>query len=116
NITWTIGATTTGTQTVSGVAYSYRQKTFTGVVDKSSYTALRNTPSIVMNCRFPAATGRKYPAIVTFGANTAFQYTAPNGYGVCGYTNTSVAPDSGGAALSSYVIGLKNQGNWRKPT
>jgi hypothetical protein len=27
-----------------------------------------------------------------------------------------VQPDSGGANLSSYLIGLINQGNWRKPT
>src|SRR5260370_3300813 len=34
---------------------------------------------------------------------------------MCSYTPTAVQPDSGGANLSDYVIGLKNQGNWRKP-
>jgi len=116
NITWTISATTTGSQTVGGVVYPYRQKTFTGVVDISDYPDLRNVPRIVMNCRFPASPGKAYPAIVTFGSNTSFQYTAPYNYGVCGYSSGSVAPDSGGANLSSYVIGLKNRGNWRKPT
>jgi hypothetical protein len=117
NITWVITAGSSGNQNgTDGQSYAYRQKTFTGTVDISSYPALRNTPKIVMNCRFPAATGRKYPAIVVFGSNTTFQYTAPYNYGTCGYSNASVAPDSGGAALSSYVVGLKNQGNWRSPT
>ncbi len=116
-ITWTVSSVTTGTQTGSdGLSYAYRQKTFTGVVDISDYPALRNQPRIVMSCRFPADTTRRYPAIVIFGSNTRFSYTAPYGYGACGYTNSSVAPDSGGANLSSYVIGLKNHGNWRNPT
>lgn len=117
NIQWTVTSATTGTQTGSdGNSYAYRDKVFTGVVDTSDYPNLRNKPVITMDCRFPAATGKKYPAIVHFGANNTFQYTAPYGYGSCGYSNGSVAPDSGGAALSSYVIGLKNHGNWRSPT
>jgi hypothetical protein len=44
-----------------------------------------------------------------------FQYTAPYGIGVCNYNPTAVQPDSGGANLSSYIIGLVNKGNWRKP-
>ncbi|HEY0161105.1 MAG TPA: cadherin repeat domain-containing protein [Edaphobacter sp.] len=116
NITWTVGPTTTGTQVGSdGATYTYRDKVFTGVVDVSAYPALRNVPQIVMDCRFPEATGKKYPSIVHFGANNTFQYTAPYGYGSCGYSNALVAPDSGGANLSSYVIGLKNHGGWRKP-
>src|ERR1700733_1109067 len=52
-----------------------------------------------------------------FERNTGiFQYTAPQRYAGCGYTQTMVQPDSGGANLSSYLIGLINQGNWRKPT
>jgi len=117
NITWTKVAGSSGNQTgTNGVSYPYRQYTFTGVVDISSYPALRNTPRIVMNCRIPGATGRKYPAIVAYGGNTTFTNTAPYNFGVCGYSNSSVAPDSGGASLSSYVIGLKNQGSWRSPT
>ncbi len=117
NITWVKTTGSTGNQTgTDGHSYPYRQYTFTGTVDKSSYPALRNTPVITMNCRIPAATGKAYPAVIEFGSNTLFQYTAQYGYGICGYSNASVAPDSGGAALSSYVIGLKNQGNWRQPT
>src|SRR5262245_26169625 len=115
-ISWAVGAETTGTQVVGGVSYAYRQKTFTGTVDKSSYPELRNTPVITAQCRYPAATGRKYPVIVTYGEGVArFQYTAPYGIGVCNYNPTAVQPDSGGANLSSYIIGLVNKGNWRKP-
>jgi hypothetical protein len=117
NIVWTISATTTGTQTGSdGNPYAYRAKIFTGTVDTSDYPTLRNKPVIVMNCRFPADASKRHPAIVVFGSNSTFQYTAPYGYGSCGYSNSSVAPDSGGANLSSYVIGLKNHGSWRTPT
>lgn len=119
NIAWTItdGSPATGTQVGSdGISYNYRQKVFTGLVDTSDYPALRNQPKIVMNCRLPENASKKYPVIIVFGSNTRFSYTAPYGYGVCGYTNSSVAPDSGGANLSSFVIGLKNKGNWRGPT
>ena len=115
-ISWTVGEVTTGDQIVGAATYPYRQKTFTGIVDKSSYPELRNTPTITATCRFPAAIGRKYPVIITYGEGTnRFQYTAPYGVGVCNYTPTSVQPDSGGANLSSYIIGLVNKGNWRKP-
>ena len=115
-VSWTVSAITTGVQTVGGVDYPYRQKTFTGTVDKSSYPELRNTPVITAQCRFPADTGRKYPVIITYGEGTSrFQYTAPYGIGICNYTPTTLQPDSGGANLSSYLIGLINRGNWRKP-
>jgi hypothetical protein len=115
-VNWVVSAVTTGTQTVGGVPYAYRQKTFTGTVDKSSYPALRNTPVITAQCRYPAAAGRKYPVVVTYGEGTGiFQYTAPYGFGTCSYSPTQVQPDSGGGNLSSYIIGLVNKGNWRKP-
>jgi hypothetical protein len=117
NITWTKVQGTSGTQTgTDGISHGFRLFTYTGTVDKSDYPALRNTPVISMSCRVPTATGVSYPVIITYGSNTVFQYTAPYGYGACGYSNSSVAPDSGGASLSSYVIGLKNHGNWRSPT
>ena len=115
-VSWTVGPVTTGTQVVAGVSYPWRQKTLTGTVDKSSYPALRNTPVITAQCRFPAPTGVKYPVIVTYGEGTGiFQFTAPYGIGTCSYTPTGVQPDSGGGNLSSYIIGLVNKGNWRKP-
>jgi hypothetical protein len=116
-ISWVISAESTGTQVVNGVSYPYRQKTITGTVDISSYPALRNVPRIVAQCRFPAATGRRYPVVVTYGEGTArFQYTAPHDYGTCSYNAGGVQPDNGNSgALSSYIIGLVNKGDWRKP-
>ncbi|PYS70005.1 MAG: hypothetical protein DMF69_15010 [Acidobacteria bacterium] len=115
-VTWTVSAITTGTIVVGGVTYPWRQKTFTGTVDKSSYPALRNTPIVTAQCRFPAATGIKHPVVITYGEGTGiFQFLAQYGIGTCSFTPTSVQPDSGGASLSSYLIGLMNQGAWRDP-
>jgi hypothetical protein len=116
-VSWVISAESTGTQVVGGVSYAYRQKTITGTVDISSYPALRNTPRIVAQCRFPAATGKRYPVVVTYGEGTTrFQYTAPYDYGTCSYNPGGVQPDNGNSgAMSSYIIGLVNKGDWRKP-
>jgi hypothetical protein len=115
-VTWVVSAETTGSQVVAGTSYAYRQKTITGTVDISSYPQLRNTPVITALCRYPAATGRKFPVVVTFSEGAdRFQYTAPYGLGTCSYNPTAVQPDSGGANLSSYLIGLVTHGNWRKP-
>jgi hypothetical protein len=116
-ITWVISAESTGTQVVAGVSYPYRQKTITGTVDVSSYPALRNVPRVTAQCRFPAATGKRYPVVVTYGEGTArFQYTAPHDIGTCSYNAGAVQPDNGNSgALASYIIGLMNNGNWRKP-
>jgi hypothetical protein len=116
-ISWSVSAETTGSQVVAGVSYAYRQKTIVGTVDTSSYPELRNRPVITAQCRFPAATGKRYPVVVTFGEGLArFQYTAPHDYGTCSYSPTAVQPDNGNAgALSSYLIGLMNRGDWREP-
>jgi hypothetical protein len=117
-VSWTVTPGATGTQTGSdGVAYAYQEKTLVGTVDTSSYPELRNTPVIRATCRYPAAAGRRVPVVITYGeGNARFQYTAPYGIGTCSYTAGAVQPDSGGANLSSYVIGLVNKGNWRKPS
>ncbi len=116
-INWVVSAETTGTQVVAGVSYPYRQKTITGTVDTSSYPELRHTPRITAQCRIPATTGKRYPVVVTYGEGTArFQFTAPYDIGTCSYTPTQVQPDNGNSgALSSYIIGLMNRGEWRKP-
>jgi hypothetical protein len=116
-ITWVVSAESTGTQVVAGVSFDYRQKTITGTVDTSSYPELRNRPVITAQCRFPVATGKRYPVVVTYGEGVArYQYTAPHDYGTCSYSPGAVQPDNGNAgALSSYLIGLMNKGNWRKP-
>lgn len=116
-IHWDVSAETTGVQVVAGVSHAYREKTFTGTVDISSYPALRNTPVVMATCRYPAATGRKYPAVVTYGEGTArFQFTAPYDIGICNYSPGLVQPDNGNTGnLSSYLIGLVTRGQWRKP-
>lgn len=120
NITWTVAPAVpaSGTQTGSnGVVYTYSAKVITGTIDTSSYPALRHIPRITATCRLPIETiGTKVPVVVVFGGATAFQYTAPYGYGVCGLSQSQIQPDNGNSgALSSYLIGLKNQGAWRKP-
>ena len=143
-ITWTIGPVTTGMQagTVScitppgpspttcaggtvadGNMYAYRQKTYTATISTANYPTapgtppLRNTPTMAITCRFPATATGKVPTFISIGeSSTDFQYTAPKGYGACGYTQTTLQPDSGGATTTSYLIGLINGGNWRKPT
>lgn len=115
-ISWVVSAETSGVQVVGEQSFAYRQKTFTGTVDISSYPSLRETPIVTAECRYPAQQGKRYPVVVTYGEGTArFQYTAPYGIGVCNYNPRAVQPDSGGANLSSYLIGLVNKGNWRKP-
>jgi hypothetical protein len=116
SIAWSVGPVTTGTQTVNGVVYQYRQKTITGAIDTSGYPQIRNAPVVSCTLRAPLdKAGTKIPVFIVFGSTTAFQYTAPYGYGVCAYNNAALQPDSGGANLSSYIIGLINKGNWRKP-
>jgi hypothetical protein len=132
-ISWTIGPVGTGTQTgviscitspscpngtmSNGVTYSYREKTYTGAVSTASYPAVRNAPVISITCRFPANALGKVPTFISIGeSDTDFQYTAPLGFAACGYTQTLLQPDAGGANTSSYLIGLINKGNWRKPT
>jgi len=116
-IQWEVSAETTGVQVAGGVSFAYRERTFTGTVDISSYPALRNTPVVTATCRYPAATGRKYPAIVTYGEGVArFQYTAPYDVGICNYNPGRVQPDNGNTGnMASYLIGLVTQGQWRKP-
>ena len=38
----------------------------------------------------------------------------PNGWGICVFNLGALQPDNG-AGLTSYLIGLVNKGNWRKP-
>ncbi|MET0536111.1 MAG: cadherin repeat domain-containing protein [Steroidobacter sp.] len=116
-IQWEVSAETTGVQVVGSASYPYREKTFTGTVDISSYPALRNTPVVTATCRYPAATGRKYPAVVTYGEGVArFQYTAAYDIGICNYNPGRVQPDNGNTGnMSSYLIGLVTKGQWRKP-
>ncbi len=138
-ITWAIGPVTTGTETgmvscqtsstcpngaiSNGISYAYRQKTYTGTVSTAGYPntpgtpPLRDTPVISLTCRFPANSSGKVPTFISIGETANdFEYTAPAGFAACGYTQTLLQPDAGGADTSDYLIGLINGGNWRKPT
>jgi hypothetical protein len=138
-IAWSIGPVTTGTQTGSiscqtsstcpngvisnGISYDYRQKTYTGTVSTAGYPTdpntppLRHVPTISVTCRFPANATGKVPTFISISESVNdFQYTAPAGFAACGYTQTALQPDAGGADTSDYLIGLINGGNWRKPT
>ena len=139
-ITWTIGPVTTGTQTGTvscitptsgstcpngtasdGKTYAYRQKTYTATFSTSNYPAdappLRNVPKLSITCRFPANATDKVPMFIgNSESDTDFQYTAPAGFGACGYTQSTLQADTGGAAATSYLSGLIDGGNWRTPT
>ena len=110
-------ATCSGGTVADGKMYAYKSRTYTGTIDISRYPAVRNRPSITITCRHPADAVGKVPVIIGIGgANTLFQYTAPLGYGACGYGQTALQADAGGAATSSYLSGVINQGNFRQPT
>jgi hypothetical protein len=130
NITWTAGPTTTGT--ANGVAY--KQKDITGTIDISGYPAVRNAPKITATVRVPDGPG-PYPVIILIGNTIGpacfvfngqtvcfgsgywpFVASPPSNIGLVQFNQGDLQPDSGGANLSSYLIGLINQGNWRKPS
>jgi hypothetical protein len=112
-----VPAVCSGGTVANGTNYPYKTVTYTGTISTALYPAVRNIPKIVLSCRFPAnATGPVPTFIGIAGSNTLFQYTAPLGFGACGYANTGVQADGGGAATSSYVSGLLTKGNFRQPT
>jgi hypothetical protein len=110
-ITWSAGAVTTGT--ADGVAY--RERLVTGTIDTSGYPAVRNVPVIQGLLRTPLdSAGQPVPVIIVFGGNNVeWRFTSPYGYGVCAFNWAALQPDSGGASMSSFIIGLINRGNWR---
>jgi hypothetical protein len=102
----------------TSTSYSYRQKTYTATFNLpyNGFTP-RNTPVLAFTCRLPANATGKVPIVISISeSDTDSQYTLPYGYGVCGYTQTSLQADGGGAATSSYLDGMYSGGNWRKPT
>ena len=111
-VTWSVTTSTGG----SGSS-AYKQKVITGTIDISRYPAVRNVPRISATVRVPANATEAVPVIIIFGGSisTYYGYTNPNGWGACIFDPGSLQPDNG-AGLSSYLIGLCNQGNWRSPT
>jgi hypothetical protein len=112
-VSWSVGPVTTGT--ANGVAY--QERVVTGAIDVSGYPQVRNVPQVQGTLRTPLErAGEPVPVVIVFGGNNSeWQFTAPHGYGVCAFNWAALQPDSGGANMSSYLIGLVNRGNWRAP-
>ncbi len=113
-ISWELGDIVTGT--ANGVAYV--ERTVAGNIDTSSYPELRNAPRIFGTLRVPQAAydaGTEVPVIIVFGGTQSWSNVAASGYGLFAFANAQLQPDSGGANLSSYIIGLINKGQWRSP-
>jgi hypothetical protein len=112
-IAWSVGQVRTGT--ANGIPF--QERVVTGTIDISGYPQVRNVPRIQGTLRTPLdRAGRPVPVIVVFGgSNSEWQFTGPRGYGVCAFDWAQLQPDSGGANLSSYIIGLINKGRWRRP-
>jgi hypothetical protein len=98
---------------------AYIQKEITGTIDISCYPEVRNKPVILATLRIPANVSGPVPVFIFFGGfgNAADMYWErcnPRGWGICVFNLTALQPDNG-VGLTSYLIGLVNKGNWRKP-
>lgn len=101
----------------------YAQKEMTGWIDISRYPQVRNKPKILATLRIPANAQKPVPVMIiisgSFFAKWAidmyWKHCAPQGWGLCVLNTDSLQPDHG-AGLTSYLIGLCNKGNWRKPS
>lgn len=114
-VNWTI-TTSTGGRGSS----AYIQKDLTGTLDISRYPGVRNKPVISATLRTPANVTESVPVMIFFGGfgNAVESYwtrSNPAGWGICVFNLAALQPDNG-AGLTSYLIGLVNKGNWRKPT
>lgn len=99
---------------------AYIEKVITGKIDISRYPEVRDTPVIAALLRVPAAATEAVPVMIIYGnpanvMDTYWNRIAPYGWGVCIFNPNALQPDNG-AGLTSYLIGVVNKGNWRKPT
>jgi hypothetical protein len=109
-VAWSV---TASTGTSGGIPY--KEKTITGTIDISRYPQVRNAPKISATLRTPADAKGRVPVIVSFGGTSGASQLLQHGWGICNFNPNPLQPDSG-AGLTSYLIGLVNKGNWRKPT
>ncbi|NQU86892.1 MAG: BACON domain-containing protein [Mariniphaga sp.] len=95
---------------------AYIQKEITGKIDISGYPEVRDKPLIEAILRIPASAKGPVPVIVGFGGSPERLWRLANehGWGACSFNPNSIQPDNG-IGLTSYLIGLVNKGNWRKP-
>ena len=115
-VTWTV------TTTEGGIgASAYIEKTISGNIDTSRYPKVRNIPKITATLRIPSNINGPIPVMIVIGGGyfttieRYWEFTQPNGWGACVFNANHLQPDDG-AFLTSYLIGLCNKGNWRKPT
>lgn len=99
---------------------AYIQKEIYGFIDISRYTQVRDTPYISAVLRIPVTAKRPVPVMIVFSGfgnnlETYWNRTVSNGWGVCTFNPAALQPDNG-IGLTSFLIGLINKGNWRKPT
>ena len=112
-VTWTIVTSKGGSGNTS-----YLQKIITGTIDISRYPQIRNVPKISATLRIPENVSGPVPVMIViggYGIENYWNYCNSNGWGVCMFSHTLLQPDYG-SGLTSYLIGLCNKGNWRKPT
>lgn len=98
---------------------AYIQKEIYGAINISRYPMVRDTPVIAAILRIPAKANRPVPVMIVFSGfgdnlETYWNRMAPNGWGICTFNPNLLQPDNG-AGLTSFLIGLVNKGNWRKP-
>ena len=99
--------------------FAYIEKQVTGTIDVSRYPQVKNKPLIRATLRIPSNVTEPVPVFIFFGGfgnviDMYWERCNPHGWGVCVFDPTALQPDNG-AGLTSYLIGLVNQGNWRKP-
>ena len=94
---------------------AYIEKAITGEIDISMYPQVRNVPKISATLRIPADATGPVPVIVAFWGTSGENQVLEKGWGICNFNMNDLQPDNG-AGLTSYLIGLVNKGNWRKPT
>ena len=104
--------------------FAYKEKVITGIIDISRYPEVRNVPKISAMLRIPADAKGPVPVMVVISTNRwgdkwnpmdmYWEVFAAQGWGACIFNSDDLQPDDG-TFLTSYLIGLCNKGNWRKP-
>ena len=110
----------TETEEIPSQDRQYTIKDYTGRIDTSSYPAIRHTPVIRARLYRPLVKG-KVPVIIQLGhsvdsrpSETALHECLSHHWGYLVFDCVALQPDNG-AFMTDYLIGLVNQGNWRKP-
>jgi hypothetical protein len=114
---WPAVAWSAETNASEGAPRAYVEKVLTGVVDTASHPQVRDVPRIVATLRVPAGATGAVPVIVvlgTRGIDELWQLVGAEGWALCMFDPNLLQPDHG-AGLTSFLIGLVNQGNWRQP-